>query len=106
LLATFRQFVAEARNGDRHAREVFDLAGRILGVAASNMLNDRDPGRIIVMSFEPDMIPMIAAAFSAALEANTLPPGSGRTHVQFKLVDAEHYRKGSAALALEQIYRS
>ena len=78
----------------------------MLGVAAANMLNDRDPGRIIVMSFEPDMIPMIAAAFSAALEANTLPPGSGRANVQFKLLDAEHYRKGSAALALEQIYRS
>ena len=106
LLATFRLFVAEARNGDPQAREVFDLAGRMLGIAAANMLNDRDPGRIIVMSFEPDMIPMIAAAFSAALEANTLPPGSGRAHVQFKLLDAEHYRKGSAALALEQIYRS
>jgi predicted NBD/HSP70 family sugar kinase len=106
LLEAFRQFAADARNGDPHAREVFDLAGRMLGVAAANMLNDRDPGRIIVMSFEPDMIPMISAAFSAALEANTLPPGSGRANVQFKLLDAEHYRKGSAALALEQIYRS
>ncbi len=106
LLAAFRQFASDARNGDPQAREVFDLAGRMLGVAAANMLNDRDPGRIIVMSFEPDMIPMIAAAFSAALEANTLPPGSGRANVQFKLLDVEHYRKGSAALALEQIYRS
>ena len=106
LLQVFRQFAADARNGDAQAREVFDLAGRMLGVAAANMLNDRDPGRIIVMSFEPDMIPLIAAAFSAALEANTLPPGSGRANVQFKLLDVEHYRKGSAALALEQIYRS
>ena len=64
------------------------------------------PFDLIVMSFEPDMIPMIAAAFSAALEANTLPPGSSRANVQFKLLDAEYYRKGSAALALEQIYRS
>jgi predicted NBD/HSP70 family sugar kinase len=105
-LEAFGQFAAQARNGDPHAREVFNLAGRMLGVAAANMLNERDPGRIIVMSFEPDMIPMIADAFSSALEANTLPPGSGRANVQFKLLDVEHYRKGSAALALEQIYRS
>jgi predicted NBD/HSP70 family sugar kinase len=102
----FRQFAAEARNGEPRARDVFNQAGRMLGVAAANMLNERDPGRIIVMSFEPDMIPMIAAAFSAALEANTLPTGSGRANLQFKQLDTEHYRKGSAALALEQIYRS
>ena len=104
-LEAFTQFAAQARNGDPHAREVFNLAGRMLGIAAANMLNDRDPGRLIIMSFEPDMIPMIADAFSAALEANTLPPGSGRANVQFKFLDTEHYRKGSAALALEQIYR-
>ncbi len=105
-MQAFRQFAAEAREGEPRAREVFNLAGRMLGVAAANMLNERDPGRIIVMSFEPDMIPTIAAAFTGALEANTLPPGSGRANLQFKLLDSEHYRKGSAALALEQIYRS
>jgi predicted NBD/HSP70 family sugar kinase len=106
LTEAFRQFAAEARDGEPHAREVFNLAGRMLGVAAANMLNERDPGRLIVMAFEPDMIRMISDAFSAALDANTLPPGSGRANVQFKLLDGEHYRKGSAALALEQIYRS
>ena len=105
LLAAFRQFAAEARKGEPHARAVFSLAGRMLGVAAANMLNERDPGRIIVMAFEPDMIPMLSEAFSSALEANTLPPGAGRANVQFKLIDVDHYRKGSAALALEQIYR-
>ena len=106
LLTAFRQYAADARNGDPQAREIFDLAGRMLGIAAANLLNDRDPGRIIVMSSEPDMIPLIAPAFSPALAAHTLPPGSGRANVQFKLLDIEHYRKGSAALALEQIYRS
>jgi len=53
LTEAFRQFAGEARNGDPHAREVFNLAGRMLGVAAANMLNERDPGRLIVMAFEP-----------------------------------------------------
>jgi predicted NBD/HSP70 family sugar kinase len=105
-IEAFRQFAAEAHKGDRDAREVFSLAGRMLGTAAANMINERDPGRIIVMAFEPDMIPLISDAFSAALEANTLPLGPARTNVRFKLIDADHYRKGSAALALEQIYRS
>lgn len=104
-LEAFRQFAVEARKGDPDARAVFSLAGKMLGVAAANMLNERDPGRIIVMAFEPEMIPMISEAFSSALEANTLPPGAGRANVQFKLIDVDHYRKGSAALALEQIYR-
>jgi len=102
----FRRFAADARDGEPHAREIFDQAGRMLGVAASNLLNERDPGRIIVMSFEPDMIPLISSEFSAALEANTLPPGAGRANLQFKSLDTEYYRKGSAALALEQIYRN
>jgi len=102
----FRRFAADARNGEPHARQIFDQAGRALGVAVANLLNERDPGRIIVMSFEPEMIPAIAAEFSAALQANTLPPGAGRANLQFKSLDTEHYRKGAAALALEQIYRS
>jgi predicted NBD/HSP70 family sugar kinase len=101
----FREFVAQARSGDQAARQVFSQAGTMLGTAAANMINERDPGRIIVMSFEPEMIPMIAASFSAALEQNTLPPGASRAQVQFKSIDVDHYRKGSAALALEQIYR-
>lgn len=105
LVEVFRQFADEARNGVPDAREVFDLAGRMLGTAAANMLNERDPARIIVMAFQPEMIPAIAESFSAALTANSLPAVSGRGNIQFKLIDVDHYRKGSAALALEQIYR-
>jgi predicted NBD/HSP70 family sugar kinase len=105
-VAAFGRFAAEARAGEPYARQIFDQAGRMLGVAAANLLNERDPGRIIVMSFEPDMIPAIASEFSAALHANTLPPGAGRANLQFKSLDTENYRKGAAALALEQLYRS
>ena len=102
----FGRFAADAHDGEPHARQIFDQAGRMLGVAVSNLLNERDPGRVIVMSFEPEMIPLISSEFTAALHANTLPPGAGRANLQFKSLDSENYRKGSAALALEQIYRS
>lgn len=104
-LGPFRKFAAEAREGVKDAREIFNQAGTMLGMAAANMLNERDPGRLTVMSFEPEMIPLIAESFSQALATNTLPPGPDRVNVQFKVIDRDHYRKGSAALALERIYR-
>jgi predicted NBD/HSP70 family sugar kinase len=102
----FSQFAAEALAGEPVSREVFDQAGRMLGLAVANMLNERDPGPIIVMCFEPDIPRLIGEAFYAALKANTLTAVFQGADVRFKVIDADHYRKGAATLALEQIYRS
>jgi hypothetical protein len=47
----------------------------------------------------------LVAALNFSLEANTVPPGSARADVRFKVIESDYYRKGAAALALEQIYR-
>jgi predicted NBD/HSP70 family sugar kinase len=104
--AAFRSIAQAARTGDAEAREAFSVAGRMLGIAAANMLNERDPGRIVIAAFEPDLAPMISDAFFSALESNTLPALWGRVTVEFKLIDVDYYRKGAAAMALEHIYRS
>lgn len=106
MIAAFRQFAAQARDGDEQLQEVFRTAGQMLGAATANLINGQDPGRILVVTFESELIPMISPAFMSSLKANTLHALSGRTDVQFRHIDVEHYRKGSAALALEQIYRS
>ena len=106
MIGIFREFAAQARDGDEKLQDIFSMAGRMLGTAAANMINERDPGRVLVVAFEPDVISMISEGFSSALRANTLPALSGRAEVQLKLIDADQYRKGTAALALEQIYRS
>lgn len=100
----FRRFAEEALAGEPVAQETFAAAGRMLGTAVANILNDRDPGPLFIVSFEPDMLALIAEPFQAALEANTLGPVLQRANIQFRTVDADHYRKGSAALALEAIY--
>lgn len=105
MIAAFRRFAAQARDGDEQVREVFRTAGQMLGAATANLINERDPGRILVATFEPELIPMISDAFGSSLKANTLHALSGLTDVRCKQIDVEHYRKGSAALALEHIYR-
>src|SRR5207253_1971839 len=97
VVEAFRGFAAQARAGDPIAREIFDLSGRVLGTAVANLLNDRDPGPVIIMSFEPDMRDLIAEAFHAALRANTLPAcleglGDEVPHVGFKAHDDDRPR--------------
>lgn len=104
--APFRQFVAEAIGGEPVARGVFDQAGRMLGLAVANLLNDRDPGRIMLAVFDPELPQLLEEGFYAALKANTLAPVQGRAEIRFEVIDADHYRKGCAALALENIYCS
>ena len=104
--AAFRDIAQAARTGNAQAREAFSIAGRMLGIAAANMLNERDPGRIVIAAFAPDLAPMISDSFFSALELNTLPALRGRVTVEFKLIDVDYYRKGAAAMALEHIYRS
>ena len=100
----FGPFIAEAVAGEPVAQGVFDQAGRMLGLAVANLLNDRDPGRIAVAVFDADLPQLLEKGFRATLEANTLAPVLARADVRFKVIDVDHYRKGCAALALEDIY--
>jgi hypothetical protein len=49
---------------------------------------------------------MIVNSFDAAVEANTLHAVRERTIVEWRVVDEDRYRKGSAALALEYPYQA
>lgn len=104
MSAAFRAFLAEALAGEPVARDVFDLAGRVLGTAVANLLHERDPGRILIMVFNDDLAALIKDEFAAALQANTLPVVLSRAKVDFRTIDADYYLKGSAALALEDIF--
>ena len=98
--APFRQFVVEAMGGEPVARAVFDQAGRMLGTAVANLLNDRDPGRIVIAVFDPELPRLLEGGFRAALKADTLGPVYGQADIRFDVIDGDHYRKGCAALAL------
>jgi predicted NBD/HSP70 family sugar kinase len=106
LAESFKIFAAQALAGDAATREIFKQAGAMLGTAASNILHERNPMRLIVMVFNAELIPLISDSFFAALKTHSLPAFAAKTEVQFKLIDdAAYYRKGCAVLALEQIYR-
>jgi hypothetical protein len=47
----------------------------------------------------------VAASFQTAVRDNTLQPLRSRTSIEWRSVDEECYRKGAAALVLEQLYR-
>jgi predicted NBD/HSP70 family sugar kinase len=102
--AALETFAAEARAGDRIALDVFVRAGRILGTAVANHINENDPGRVIVLSFNATLREMLVASFFAAVEQNVLPTLWERTPVTFTMAREDWFRKGAAALALEQLY--
>jgi hypothetical protein len=49
---------------------------------------------------------MIAPAFHASVQANTLPALRGCAEILFKSMGATNNAKGAAALGLERLYRS
>ena len=102
-MRAFRQFANEARAGEPVAREVFDFAGRALGVTMANYISMWDPSRILIFADAPAWTELVEPSFREAL-AQSLPPVlHGRTPVQFKAGEVT-YTRGAAALALEQLY--
>jgi predicted NBD/HSP70 family sugar kinase len=102
----YGRFAAQARQGEPRAMQVFTQAGHLLGITVANLLNERDPGNVIVMAGDEDFRALASEAFFVALKENALPVIYERTTVQFRLRDPDQPRKGAAALALEQIYLS
>lgn len=106
VLDLFATFAREANSGDRSAREAFDHAGRMLGVAVANHINMTDPARAVVLATEPVFADLIVAPFYAALQENTFSPFRGKCVVQFKVAEEVRWSHGAAALVLEQLYRA
>jgi len=99
-------FAKDAKSGDTAALEIFERAGKYLGIALANHINVADPGGVIVLASDPTFIEMISAPFHAALDANTLPALRGRAPVEFRMAAENTQSQGAAALALEQLYRT
>jgi predicted NBD/HSP70 family sugar kinase len=104
--AAYVQCGLDARAGEATASAAFQLAGRTLGLAVSNLINMSDPARVLVLALDPGYAELIAGAFYASLHENTLPALRGRTPVQLKVSEEARYSHGAAALVLEQLYRS
>ena len=98
-------FAGQAREGREDIRAIFDRAARMLGVAMASHVNGFDPGRIVLMCEHPDLPDLLAPSFHAALDANCLPPFRSITRIEFRRYDQDFFRKGAAAMVMEQIYR-
>lgn len=105
LDATLSAFADQARAGRGEVREIFERAGRYLGVAIANHINGHDPGRVILMCQHPDL-PTVFSNTIPAVEANCLPPMRAITTLEFRGFEEDLFRKGAAALVLEQLYRT
>ena len=102
----FENCVHEARAHDGVARDVFIRAGASLGTAVANYINLSDPSRVILLFLNPDFMEMVAAPFTAALDDNTLPLFRSRTAIELRPSEDTAFAMGTAALVLEQLYRS
>jgi predicted NBD/HSP70 family sugar kinase len=105
IVAAFHEFAADARSGKPDVREVFELAGAMLGTAVANHINENDPGRVIMLAFDPLLSEAIGGSFEQALQANVMHVLKARTAIEWRVADESDFRKGAAALVLERIYQ-
>lgn len=99
------EFRDEARRGHLEVRQIFERASRYLGIAVANHINASDPGRVILMCEHPDL-PEILSGTIEAITENCLPPIKKITPIEFRSFDQDLFRKGAAALVLENLYKT
>lgn len=104
LEAAFRALTTPEGARKNNARAAFQVAGLHLGVALANLVNSRDPGRVLVRCTEPEIADLIREPLMSAFEDNCLGILRERTHLDIGEVEEGWRWKGAAALALEQMY--
>lgn len=102
--AALEAFAAQARAGDQALMDIFQEAGWILGTVVANHVNEFDPGHVLVLNLNQTLCEMTTKSFLAALDENILAPLRARTLIEFTTGREDWFRKGAAALALEQCY--
>ncbi|MCE7796397.1 ROK family transcriptional regulator [Sphingobium sufflavum] len=85
---------------------LFATAGEALGTAIASHINEHDPGRVIVVSARPDLLSLMRRHCEERVDSSTLPILRERTSVEYRTVRPDEYWKGTAALALEGVYRA
>ncbi|MDE2403185.1 MAG: ROK family transcriptional regulator [Sphingomonadales bacterium] len=86
------------------AASLLAQAGGCLGTAVANLVNIEGPESIVILVPSLAFANAISPAFDEALARDTFPPLRGRTTVQFRVLEAERYLRGGAALTLERLY--
>lgn len=94
----------EVLANDAEARRVFERAGMLLGVAVANYVNATDPQLVIMNYHHRCFTDLMAASFRSSIEDNMLPPLRHQTKLEFVEASTDQFRRGVAALVLEQIY--
>lgn len=100
----FAHFIDRAARGNNEAAEALRTAGRYLGIALANLITASDPGHILVSVTNADFLAAIEEPMKRALREFTMPGMLEATHIQTIFADEQWRWRGTAALALEQIY--
>lgn len=101
----FQQALADAVQGVPDALAIIERAGRALGTAMASHINAHDPGRVIVASLNEPFLRMVEPVVRSTLEQQLLPVLRLNTVLEFRPVTLEALMRGTAALALERLYR-
>ena len=104
LSSRFDAFIARAVAGDGTAMAQIEIAGTHLGLALANHINTINPAKVFVSFEHPDYMDLVQKPLRAALQEHTMPGVLPLTRFEFFLADKDWRWRGTAALALEQMY--
>ncbi len=100
----FAKFIGDVQIGRAGATEAVKKAANIFGMAIGNLLNTTSPLHLLVAVDDQKYLDLLEPACMAALEATVMTGVLPVTHIKFFQSNDDWRWKGTAALALEQLY--
>jgi predicted NBD/HSP70 family sugar kinase len=100
----FSKFISDAQVGRPAAAEAFQKAANLFGVAIGNMLNTASPLHLLIAVDDQKYLELLEPSCMAAVEDTVMTGVLPVTHIKFFQSNSDWRWKGTAALALEQLY--
>ncbi len=95
-----------ARSGDTAALQIFDRAGRILGLAIANLINLFDPKKIIISGEGTREGEYLFSPMKESIRQNTMPGLFDPDIVEIDPWGDDAWARGAAGLVLREVFES
>lgn len=100
------ELLALAQTGDPAALQIFDQAGRILGLGIANLINLFNPEKIIISGEGTREGDLLFAPMKESIQQNTMPGLFDLNTVQIAPWGDDAWARGAAGLVLREVFES
>jgi N-acetylglucosamine repressor len=100
------ELLSLARSGERAAIQIFDQAGRILGLAIANLINVFDPKKIIISGEGTREGDFLFGPMQESIRHNTMPGLFDPDIVEIDPWGDDAWARGAAGLVLREVFES